>query len=76
MKKLLNYADEFLKESTWKDLILIKCCVWAVGIMWGMAIPRKRHKPVVFTVVLVFVATCIPLMLKLFRIIDNNTSRK
>ena len=76
MQKLLNYGNEFLQESTWKDLALIKFCLWAMGIMWGMAIPKKAHKPVAFIAVSVFVATYIPLMLKLFRIIDNNTSNE
>lgn len=76
MQKLLNYGNEFVKQSTWKDLALIKFCLCAVGIMWGMALPKKAHKPAAFITVAVFVATYIPLMLKLFRIIDGNTSKK
>lgn len=73
MQKLLNYGNKFLKESTWEDLVLIKLCLWAMGIIWGMTIPRKARKPVAFITVIVFVATYIPLMLKFFRVIDDRT---
>lgn len=72
MQKLLNYGNKFAKESTWKDFALIKLCVWAMGIIWGISIPKKAHKPVAFIAAAVFVATYIPLMLKMFRIMDDN----
>ncbi len=75
MKKLLDYSNEFVKQSDWRDLALIKFCLCAVGVMWGMALPKKAHKPVAFIVVSVFVATYIPLMLKLFRIMDELKSK-
>ncbi|WP_069997664.1 hypothetical protein [Cellulosilyticum sp. I15G10I2] len=75
MKKLLSYGTEFMKQSDWKDLALIKFCLCAVGVMWGMALPKKAHRPVAFIVVSVFVATYIPLMLKIFRIMDELKSK-
>ncbi len=75
MKKLLDYSNEFVKQSDWKDLALIKFCLCAAGVMWGMALPKKAHKPVAFLAVSVFVATYIPLMLKLFRIMDALKSK-
>jgi len=76
MQKFLNYGDEFLKKSTWKDFALIKFCLLAMGIIVGMVIPKKAHKPVESIAILVFIATYIPLMLKLFRIIDDHTSKE
>jgi len=76
MQELLNYATKFLKKSTWKDFALIKFCLLAIGIIVGMAIPKKAHKPVESIAILVFIATYIPLMLKLFRIIDDSTSKE
>lgn len=76
MQKLLNYGDEFARQSTWKDFALIKFCLCAMGIVWGMAIPKKAHKPAAFIAVLVFITTYIPLILKLFRIIDKDTSKE
>lgn len=71
MQKIFDYADEFLKKSSWKDLALIKFCLCSAGVMWGMALPKKAHKPAAFIVVGVFVSTYIPLMLKMFKIIDD-----
>ena len=76
MKRLLDYGNEFIKQSDWKDLALIKFCLCAVGVMWGMALPKKSHKPAAFIAVSVFVATYIPLMLKLFRIMDVMKSKE
>lgn len=68
MKRFLDYGNEFMKQSDWRDLALIKLCLCAVGVMWGMALPKKTHKPATIIALFVFVATYIPLMLKLFRI--------
>ena len=76
MKKLFDYGNEFVKQSDWKDLALIKLCLCAIGMMWGMALPKKAHKPAVFIVVTVFVCTYIPLMLKLLGIINKDIGRK
>lgn len=76
MQKLLNLGNRFAKESTWKDFALIKLCLCAVGIMWGMTIPKKAHKPVAFIAMLVFITTYVPLILKVFRVMDGHTSRE
>lgn len=76
MEKLFNKANKFLKQSTWQDFVLIKLCLWAMGIMWGMAIPKKSHKPVAFVAIIVFIATYIPLMFKFFGTIDEQTLKE
>lgn len=68
MKNLFSYADQFIKESNWKDLALIKFCLCAMGVLWGMALPKKAHKPVTIVAVCIFIGTYIPLMAKLFKI--------
>lgn len=73
MEKLLNYGDEYLQQSTWKDLALIKLCLWAMGIMWGMTIPKKAQKQVACIAAFVFVLTYVPIMIKFFRVISNPT---
>ena len=45
MRKLLNYGNEFAKQSTWKDFALLKFCLFSMGAIWGMTIPKKAHKP-------------------------------
>ena len=68
MKKLFGYADEFISQSNWKDLALIKFCLCAIGVIWGIVLPKKARKPAVFIALGVFIITYIPLMTKLFRI--------
>lgn len=74
MQRLLNYGNKFAKESTWRDFALIKLCLCAVGVMWGMALPKKAHKAAAFIAVTVFITTYVPLMLKVFRVLHEDDS--
>lgn len=71
MKKLLEYGNEFARQSTWKDFALVKICLLAMGLMWGMALPKKAKKPAVFVAVAAFAATYVPLILKLLRVVNE-----
>lgn len=64
MKQLFNYADKYIGQSTWKDLALLKFCLFAMGVLVGIHIPEKNRKPVGIAAVAVFAATYIPLMAK------------
>lgn len=44
MKKLFDLGNQYLKESDWKDLALIKFCLCAMGMIMGMQIPTKNKK--------------------------------
>ena len=44
MKRLLNYADQYLQKCVWKDMAVIKCCVFSVGILAGTYIPKKNKE--------------------------------
>lgn len=76
MRKLLDYGNEFAKQSTWKDFALLKFCLFAMGVIGGMAIPKKAHKPATCIATSVFLATYIPLMLKFGRVVKNNCLKK
>lgn len=68
MKKLFACANQYVKESDWKDLALIKFCLCAIGVMIGLSIPREKRKYPFLVAGIVFVATYIPLMVKFGRI--------
>ena len=68
MKQLLNYENQFSKESDWKNLALLKLCFGSMGLMLGIATPKKAKKAVAFGAMGVFIATYVPLMLKLLNI--------
>lgn len=64
MKRLFATADAYLKHADWKDLALIKFCLFAIGVMIGITVVPEKKKSTFVTALLVFVATYIPLMKK------------
>lgn len=68
MKNIFDLGNQYVKESDWKDLALIKFCLCAMGVILGVNVAPKHKKTVTIFASLVFVATYIPLMGKLFRI--------
>ncbi len=68
MNKLFELGNQYVKESNWKDLALVKFCLCAMGIIIGTRVSSKNKKLVTGVAAGVFVVTYIPLMTKLFRI--------
>lgn len=71
MNKLFGYADQYLQKSNWKDLALIKFCLFSMGILAGMWIPEKNRKQAGVIAAVVFAVTYVPLMAKLFTVITD-----
>ena len=71
MKKLFCYAEKYIAKSDWKDLAMLKFCLFAMGVLAGMQISEKNRKQVGWIAVAVFVATYIPLMAKFFSVIKE-----
>lgn len=69
MKKLFCYADKYIEKSGWKDLAMIKFCLFSMGVLAGMRIPEKNRKQAGWVAAAVFMATYIPLMAKFFSVI-------
>ena len=69
MKKLFCYADRYIRKSDWKDLAMIKFCLFSMGILAGMRIPEKNRKQAGWIAAVVFAVTYIPLMAKFFSVI-------
>lgn len=68
MRRLYAFADIYIKESTWKDLALIKSCLCAIGVLIGLVIPRAKKKWSIMTAAAIFIVTYIPLMAKFLEI--------
>ena len=64
MKKLFYYADRYLQKSDWKDMAMLKFCLFSIGILAGMRIPVRNKKKAAVLALLVFLITYIPLMAK------------
>lgn len=69
MKKLFDTADEYLRQSDWKDMAMLKFCLAAMGVLIGTIIPKKHKEAAQVFAWSIFVATYIPLMAKFFRIL-------
>ena len=69
MNKLFVYANQYVKESDWKDLSLIKFCIWAIGLIIGINLPRKHRETATKAAAGIFAVTYVPLMVKFIKII-------
>jgi len=64
LQELFESADRYLQASSWKDLALIKFCLFSTGVLAALAVPARRKKAVGIAAFGVFAATYIPLMAK------------
>lgn len=69
MKKLIRCANQYIWESDWRTIGLLKFCLLSLGICVGMAVPEEKKKTVLRAAFLSFVISYIPLMTKFIRII-------
>ena len=76
MKYFFDLGNRYIQESDWKDLALIKFCLFAMGLLVGTQVTERYKKPVIGASLGVFIATYIPLMLKLFKIMIKKESDK
>ena len=76
MKYFLELGNRYMQESDWKDLSLLKFCLFAMGLLIGTQVTEKYKKPVIGVSLGVFIATYILLMLKLFKIMSKKESDK
>ena len=44
MKRILNYADDYIKSCSWKDIALLKLCLCSIGVIIGRKISPKYKK--------------------------------
>lgn len=72
MKKIFKCANQYVKESDWRDLALIKFCLCAIGIMIGLCVPEEKKKIPFLAAGIVFTASYIPLMGKFIKIVKLN----
>lgn len=64
MERYTEAVNNCLKESDWKDLLLVKACLCAVGALIGMMLPVRRKWVAAWGASLVMVASYVPVMSK------------
>ena len=60
MKNLLEAAEDYTKQAGWRDLAELKCCMCALGLLLGLAVPRRWRKKAGRGAAALFAAACIP----------------
>lgn len=71
MERLITIANQYVKESDWKLITMLKMCLLSLGVMIGISLPRK-HKNMVFAIcVPVFFVTYVPMLVKLIKLIKE-----
>lgn len=71
MNQFLELGNRYAKKSTWVDFALVKFCLCAIGLLVGIHVKAKDKKSVGMVAAFVFLATYIPLMGKIFGIIEE-----
>ena len=74
MKNIIELGNEYAKKSSWKDFALLKLCLCAIGIVIGTNVPPQYKKTVTRVSAAVFIATYIPLMTKVFKIMLHDST--
>lgn len=64
MDFLFRSADRYLAQSDWKDLALVKFCLFAMGLLVGTAFSEEDKPALKVIAGSVFLATYLPLMAK------------
>ncbi|MDD2972383.1 MAG: permease of phosphate ABC transporter [Lachnospiraceae bacterium] len=75
MRKLIEMGNQYVKESDWKVIAILKMCLLSMGIMIGTAVPKKQKKLVFALCIPVFITTYVPLMIKLYNVVKENGDR-
>lgn len=64
MKRLLEAGNACIAEMDWRDMALVKFCLCAMGMLLGLAVPKRGRKWAALGAAIIFVATYIPLVLR------------
>lgn len=62
MNKLTAAGDRYLKTCTWRDMALLKCCLCAIGVLIGLALPARRKRAAAWVASIVLASTYVPLV--------------
>lgn len=71
MKKILEFGNKYMRHADWKDLAMIKFCLFAIGMLAGCNVSGKHKKIVMAGSAAVFLVTYIPLMTKFITVITK-----
>lgn len=74
MDRFFDYANQYVEESDWRVIAVLKFCLLSLGILFGLQVPQKKKKCVGAAAAFVFLVTYLPLMAKLIEIVMADMS--
>lgn len=76
MKELLEYGDKYLQKSSWKDIGIIKFCLFCFGVLVGTYIPKGSAKCARIMTLLGFAAAAVLIMAKFLSVVAEKDGRE
>lgn len=61
MKEFVAGVRQYIEKCDWTDLTLFKICVFALGVIVGLCVPKAKKKFPLLLAGLVFIITLVPL---------------
>lgn len=71
MPSLFQAADAWCRQSDWKDLALVKFCLFSMGVLVALRLPRRALPAARKWARRVFVLSYVPLMAKFLPMLDE-----
>ena len=59
---LLDRADHYAAQSTWRDFALVKICLFSMGVLMGLLVPLRKKKWAALGAGLLFIPTYVVLL--------------
>ena len=69
--KLFDAANQYVKESGWKTIAMLKFCLCSMGVMIGVLLPQAVKSAALMIAAAVFAVTYIPLMIRFYKILKS-----
>lgn len=71
MRTLFKAADSWCRQSDWKDLALVKFCLFSMGILVALRLPQRVRPQTRKWARRVFVLSYVPLMAKFLPMLEK-----
>ena len=72
IKKIADFLYNSSKKMSFTEYSFFKACVFAAGVLFGLVLPQKSKKTAKAVSAFVFLATYIPLMVRLVEIFNKD----
>ena len=75
MKELLKCAQKYKDRMNLMDFALIKVCIFSMGVLIGVGVPKKCKKRVAISAGVAFAFTYAPIITKMLGIVAKDSEK-